>query len=102
MYPFTEQLMKYNSIFTEDKIGMLILDVKGNYSSQVKKYAQKYNLLDDLIVIELNSNIRFNPLHKPNLRPQVLANRLRIILELFSENNQESYWLDKAEQILTE
>ena len=102
MYPFTEQLMKYNSIFTEDKIGMLILDVKGNYCSQVKKYAQKYNLLDDLIVIELNSNIRFNPLHKPNLRPQVLANRLRIILELFSENNQESYWLDKAEQILTE
>ena len=102
MYPFTEQLIKYNSAHSNDKIGMLILDVKGNYYSQVQKYAQKYKLLDDLIVIELNSNVKYNPLHKPNLRPQVLSNRLRTILELFSENNQESYWLDKAEQIICE
>ena len=27
MYPFTEQLLKYNSAKTNDKIGMLILDV---------------------------------------------------------------------------
>jgi len=102
MYPFTEQLIKYNSANPKDKIGMLILDVKGNYYAQIKKYAEKYNLQNDLIIIELNSNVKYNPLHKPNLRPQVLANRLRTILELFSENNQESYWLDKAEQIITE
>lgn len=102
MYPFTEQLIKYNSAHTNDKIGMLILDVKGNYYSQVQKYAEKYNLEHDLIVIGLNSSIKYNPLHKPNLRPHVLSNRLRTILELFSENNQESYWLDKAEQILSE
>jgi len=102
MYPFTEQLLKYNSANSNDKIGMLILDVKGNYYSHVKKYAEKYNLLNDLIIIELNSNIKYNPLHKPDLKPQVLANRLRTILELFSENNQESYWLDKAEQIISE
>lgn len=102
MYPFTEQLIKYNSAHPNDKIGMLILDVKGNYYLQTKKYAEKYNLLNDLIIIELNSNIKYNPLHKPNLRSQVLANRLRTILELFSENNQESYWLDKAEQIISE
>ena len=102
MYPFTEQLIKYNSAHPNDKIGMLILDVKGNYYSQVQKYAEKYNLTDDLIVIELNSNVKYNPLHKPNLRPQVLSNRLRTILELFSENNQESYWLDTAEHIISE
>lgn len=102
MYPFTEQLIKYNMNNKNDKIGMLILDVKGNYCEQVKKYAEVNNLKDDLIIIELNSNIRYNPLHKPHLRPQVLANRLRTILELFSENNQESYWLDKAEQTLSE
>ena len=102
MYPFTEQLIKYNSAHPNDKIGMLILDVKGNYYSQVQKYAENYNLTDDLIVIELNSNVKYNPLHKPNLRPQVLSNRLRTILELFSENNQESYWLDTAEHIISE
>ena len=102
MYPFTKQLIKYNYLNPNKKIGMLILDVKGNYYSQVKKYVQNYNLQDDLIVIELNTNITYNPLHKPNLKPIILANRLKTILELFSENNSESYWLDKAEQILAE
>ena len=102
MYPFTEQLIKYNSENIENKIGMLILDVKGNYYSHVKKLTEKYNLQKDLYVIELQSGITYNPLHKPNLKPIVLANRLKTILELFSENNQESYWLDKAEQILSE
>ena len=101
MYPFTEQFIEYNSCH-QDKIGMLILDVKGNYYNQVKKYTQKYNLENDLIIIELNSNIFYNPLHKPNLKPQVLANRIKTILTLFSENNSESYWLDKVEQIITE
>lgn len=102
MYPFTDQLLKYNYYNPENKIGMLILDVKGNYYRQVMEYAKKYNLENDIITIGLNSNVFYNPLHKPNLKPQVLANRLKTILLLFSENNSESYWLDKAEQILSE
>ena len=102
MYPFTKQLIKYNFLNQDKKIGMLILDVKGNYYNQVKKYTEKYNLEKDLIVIELKSKVTYNPLDKPNLKPTILANRLRTILELFSENNSESYWLDKAEQVLIE
>ncbi len=102
MYPLTEQLMKFNQKNPKNKIGMLILDVKGNYYKQVKKFSQQYNLEKDLIVLELNSNIFYNPLHKPNLKPQILADRLRTILLLFSENNTESYWIDKATQIIAE
>lgn len=102
MYPFTEQLMKYNSKNINDKISMLILDVKGNYYNQILKYANLYNLEKDVIIIGLNSNNFYNPLHKPNLKPIVLANRIKTILTLFSENNSESYWLDKVEQILAE
>ena len=86
MYPFTEQLISFNSKNPNKKIGMLILDVKGNYYAHVKQLCQKYNLSKDLIVIELNSNIYYNPLHKPHLKPQILANRLKTILLLFSEN----------------
>ena len=102
MYPFTEQILKFNSKHPNQKIAMLILDVKGNYYRQVKQFCKTYDLLSDLIVIELHSHIHYNPLHKPHLKPQVLANRLKTILLLFSENNSESYWLDKAEQVLTE
>jgi len=102
MYPFTEQFIKYNSLNKNSKIPILILDVKGNYYKYVKNLLIKYNLKNDLIEIGLNSKIKYNPLHKPNLKPSVLANRLKTILLLFSENNSESFWLDKAEQILTE
>lgn len=102
MYPFTEQLIKYNSLHPKNKLGILILDVKGNYFKQVKQFASKYNLEKDIIEIGLNSTTKYNPLHKPHLNPIVLANRLKTILLLFSENNSESFWLDKAEQILAE
>ena len=35
MYPFVEQLIKQN-------LGMLILDVKGNFHTKVKEFAKKY------------------------------------------------------------
>ncbi|MBQ3145120.1 MAG: type IV secretion system DNA-binding domain-containing protein [Clostridia bacterium] len=98
MYPLLKQLLEYDS----PNLGMLILDVKGNFYKQVLEYAKLYNRLSDIIVIELNSNVRYNPLDKPNLNASVLANRLKTILELFSPNNSESYWLDKAQEILTE
>ena len=102
MYPFTKQLMEYKCNFTKEKLGMLILDVKGNYYLKVKEYAKNCERENDLIVLDLSSNIKYNPLHKPNLKPSVLANRLKNILLLFSPNNSESFWLDKVEQILSE
>lgn len=102
MYPFTEQLIKFNYSNKKEKIGMLILDVKGNYHNQVYQYCKRYNRLNDLTVIELKSNVKYNPLDKPNLKPSILANRLKTILTLFSPNNGEDFWLDKVEQVLTE
>ena len=102
MYPFTRQLMEFNANNLSKKIGILILDVKGNYCYQVHHYAKDFGLENDVITISLNSGTFYNPLHKPHLKPQVLANRLKTILLLFSENNSESYWLDKAEEVLTE
>ena len=98
MYPILNQLLQYEY----PKLGMLILDVKGNFYKQVLEYATKYNRLEDIIVISLSSPVRYNPLDKPHLNPSVLANRLKTILELFSPNNSESYWLDTAQIILTE
>lgn len=102
MYPFCKQLMEFsrNNIF--NKIGMLILDVKGNFYKQVLEYSSLCDRKGDVIVIEINGNYKYNPLHKPNLSPQVLANRLKTILLLFSPNNSESYWLDECEKVLAE
>ena len=102
MYPFTKQLIEYKGYNSEEKLGMLILDVKGNYYLQVKKYAKIYEREKDLVVLDLSGEIRYNPLDKPNLKSTVLANRLKSILLLFSPNQTEAFWLDKVEQILSE
>ena len=102
MYPFTKQLIEYCCLDSLKKIGMLVLDVKGNYFSKVTEFAKNCGRENDLIVLSLGGNYRYNPLHKPNLKASVLANRLKTILLLFSPENSESYWLDKVEQILTE
>ena len=53
MYPFTHQLISYKATEFNNKLAMLILDVKGNYYKQVLKYANEVNRLEDIILIEL-------------------------------------------------
>lgn len=98
IYPFTKQLIEYNN----PKIGMLVLDVKGNFFKQVKNFCDFCDREEDLINIEIGGKFKYNPLHKPNVSPLVLANRLKTILSLFSDNSSDSYWLDKTEQVLCE
>jgi len=81
---------------------MLILDVKGNLHYKIKELCFSNDRKKDYIVIELGGKYKYNPLDKPNLKASVLANRLKTILLLFSGNNTESYWLDKAEQLIAE
>ena len=101
LYPLTEQLLSFsfNSIY---KSAFLILDVKGNYHKFVKNLCVENFKTNDLYLISLNSNITYNPLDKPVLKPHVLANRLKTILLLFSPEQSEAFWLDTAEKVLTE
>ena len=94
MYPILQQLMKA-------KIGMLILDVKGNFYKKVLELNKEFER--NIIVIGLGGKYKYNPLHKPNLKPSVIANRLKTVLTLFSNQQvSDSYWLDKVEIYLTE
>ena len=102
MYPFTKQLISYKADSQNQKLGMLILDVKGNYLKTITEFIKDSSRLDDLIIIDLKHDLKYNPLDKPHLSSTVLANRLKTILTLFNTQNGESYWLDKAEQILSE
>lgn len=53
MYPTTKQLIEFECNNPNKKLGILILDVKGNYYAQVEKYAKSCNRKDDLVIIEL-------------------------------------------------
>lgn len=102
LYSYTRQALYFRPQDPERKPGMLILDVKGNYCNKVLDFIDEVGRRDDVIIIELGGQYKYNPLHKPHIRAQVLANRLRVILETFSTGTGDSYWLDKAESMITE
>jgi hypothetical protein len=102
LYTYTRQALYFRPQDQERKPGMLILDVKGNYCDKVLDFIDEVGRRDDVIIIELDGQYKYNPLHKPHIRAQVLANRLRVILETFSAGTGDSYWLDKAESMIAE
>ena len=77
MYPFTKQLIEYSNSDVTKKLGLLILDVKGNYYLKVKEFAQNCGRQNDIIVIEPNGPYTYNPLDKPNLKPSVIAKPIK-------------------------
>lgn len=54
MYPLTRQLIEFKSNNAKEKLGMLILDVKGNYYSKILEYTKIYQRQKDLIIIDLS------------------------------------------------
>lgn len=103
MYPFTKQIMNFHSDNPDLKPGMLILDVKGNFYKKTLEFAEEAGRLDDIILIELNGEYKYNPVHKPQIKSLVLANRIKTILTLFSgKGATDGYWIDKAELLIAE
>lgn len=57
MYPITKQLISYRANAPNEKLGMLILDVKGNYYSQVLEFSKLYNRQNDVISIQIGRKV---------------------------------------------
>lgn len=84
----------------KNKMSGLIIDVKGNYISIVKKVAKKYNRVDDVIPITLDNEIKYNPLNT-GINDIELASMIKKVIVLLSNNNNgDSFWLDKVENYL--
>lgn len=80
--------------------GGLILDVKGNFVDTVKDMAKKTGRLSEICTISKNSNWYFELLDD-KVSCLELANRLKQVISLLStNNNSDSYWLDKVENVL--
>lgn len=103
MYPFLKQSIFYQANVREEKAGMLILDVKGNFYEQVVKYARECGRESDIILIQLGNINKYNPLHKPHMEAIDLAERSRYVMDLFSGGvKKEKFWDTKSAQMMTE
>ncbi|GHV10160.1 hypothetical protein FACS1894217_15490 [Clostridia bacterium] len=105
MYPACKQALFYQADKPDEKAGMLILDVKGNFYEQVLKYAAECGREDDVVLITLGGKYTYNPLHKPGMEPVDLAERSRQVLNLISGgggNAKDSFWNTKSAAMIGE
>lgn len=80
----------------------LIIDIKGNFVDTLDKITDKYNKRENVIIISLDNDFKYNPLNKPELSSSELANYMIKVLKVLSKgnNNSDPFWLDKSESFI--
>ncbi len=101
-YPFLDQLAKYKKESTGERIGGLILDVKGDFWKEAVRILKRNGRGEDAVIIEPDSGYYFNPVHYPHLDAKIIAERLYSVLENMNSNDgrQDSFWKDKSINLL--
>ena len=101
-YPFLDQIAKYKKELRDERIGGLILDVKGDFWKEAVKILKRNGREEDAVIIEPGSGYYFNPVHYPRLDAKIIAERLYSVLENMNSNDgrQDSFWKDKSINLL--
>ena len=101
-YPFLDQLAKYGKESPDERIGGLILDVKGDFWKEAVHILEHNGRREDVVIIEPGSGYYFNPVHYPHLDTKIIAERLYSVLENMNSNDgrQDSFWKDKSINLL--
>jgi hypothetical protein len=91
MYPYTEQVLAYKAGDPEQRIGALVLEVKGDFCRKVKQILERHGRAEDYIEISLDSEFRYNPLHN-DLDAYALAFNIASLLNNLFGRGKEPFW----------
>ena len=91
MYPYVGQLLRWRSDDPAQKVGGLVLEVKGDFCQQVRQMLRAANREDDYLEIGLNSSVSYNPLHN-DLDPYAVAFAIGSLLNNLFGKSKEPFW----------
>jgi len=91
MYPFAEQVLAYKADKREERIGGIVLEVKGDFCGKVRQILERHGRADDYIEISLDSEYRYNPLHN-DLDAYALAFNIASLLNNLFGRGKEPFW----------
>ena len=91
MYPYAEQILAYKAEDPEQRIGGIILEVKGDFCRKVKQILERHGRGDDYIEISLDSEFRYNPLQS-DLDAYALAFSIASLLNNLFGRGKEPFW----------
>ena len=91
MYPFAEQVLAYKANNREERVGGLILEVKGDFCRKIRQILERHERSEDYIEISLDSEYRYNPLHN-DLDAYALAFNIASLLNNLFGRGKEPFW----------
>ncbi len=91
LYPFAEQILSYKALNKGERIGGLVLEVKGDFCRRVKEILERAGRGEDYIELSLDSEYRYNPLHN-NLDAYALAFSIASLLNNLFGRGKEPFW----------
>lgn len=91
MYPYVDQLLAWRAGSADEKIGGLILEVKGDFCAQVRGILRRQGREQDYVEIGLDSGYCYNPLHN-DLEPYALAYSIATLLNNLYGRGKEPFW----------
>ena len=91
MYPYVEQLLRWRAQDPAQKLGGLVLEVKGDFCSQVRRMLAGANREADYLEIGLNTGVCYNPLHN-DLDPYAVAYAIASLLNNLFGKSKEPFW----------
>jgi hypothetical protein len=91
MYPYVDQLLRWRADDPERKIGGLVLEVKGDFCTQVRTILKNAGRETDYVEVGLDSGFCYNPLHN-DLDPYAVAYAIATLLNNLFGKSKEPFW----------
>jgi hypothetical protein len=91
MYPYVEQLLGFKAGDPAQKLGGLILEVKGDFCEQVRGILERAGRGADYVEVSLTSGFRYNPLHN-DLDAYALAFGIATLMTNLFGRGKEPFW----------
>jgi hypothetical protein len=91
MYPYVDQLIRWRAHDPDQKVGGLVLEVKGDFCRQVRTMLVAAGREADYLDIGLDTGVCYNPLHN-DLDPYAVAYALASLLNNLFGKSKEPFW----------
>ena len=91
MYPYVQQLLEWQAGDASRKVGGLVLEVKGDFCTQVRQILNNAGRADDYLEIGLDTGVCYNPLHN-DLDPYAVAYAVASLLNNLFGRSKEPFW----------
>jgi hypothetical protein len=91
MYPYVDQLLRWRAEDPRQRVGGLVLEVKGDFCHQVRQMLRDADREDDYLEIGLDTGVCYNPLHN-DLEPYAVAYAIASLLNNLFGKSKEPFW----------